>query len=159
MNLKEQFIVRSSIGFALGVLIGTVIAALTGTSEAGDGRLYLCTSEFVDFIGSELWAFLIQAVLCGIQGVVGMGGAVVYAIEEWSTLKATVTHFLAVMVTFYLIALFSRWISFAEPISLAVPLLFMVPPYVLIWLINYLAYKRQVNQMNQGLNKMKSEDE
>ena len=158
-NIKNEFIVRASIGFGLGILIGTVIAAITGTAETGDGRLYLCSSEFVDFVGSELVAFLIQSVLCGVQGVVGMGGAVVYAIEEWSTLKATLIHFCAVMGSFYLIALFLRWISFAVPMSLVMPLLFMVPPYVLIWLINYLAYRQQVKQINQDLYRIKAKEQ
>lgn len=159
MSLKDRFVVRASIGFGLGILIGTVIAALTGTSEGGDGRLYLCNKEFVDFIGNELIAFLIQSFLCGIQGVVGMGGAVVYEIEKWSTLKATLTHFLAVMISFYCIAFFSRWISVTDANSLIFPLLFMVPPYVFIWLANYLSYKLQINKINEKLNDFKATEQ
>lgn len=155
MSLKNKFILRASIGFGLGILVGTVIAAVTGTGEV-DGKLYLCSKEFVDFIGSELIAFLIQAFLCGVQGVIGMGGAVVYEIEEWSTTKATLTHFFAVMICFYSIALFLRWISFAVVSSILMPLAFMIPPYILIWLIHYLVYKKQINRINEKLGEFKA---
>jgi len=158
MSLKNEFIVRASIGFGLGILIGTVIAALTGSGEV-DGRLYLCSEEFVEFVGSELIAFLIQAVLCGLQGVVGMGGSIAYSIEEWSTLKATLVHFFAVMIWFYAMALFLRWISVSQPDSLFIPLVFMIPPYILIWLISYTVYKLQINRINEKLGKFKASEE
>ena len=83
MNFKSRVIFLSSMGFALGMMIGTIITAVTATMEYADGTVYLCSKEFNDFIGNPLLAFVIQALVSGLYGMIGMGGSSVYYIEEW----------------------------------------------------------------------------
>ena len=138
MRLRDKVIIRSSIGFGLGVLIGVVICEITSTEYAADGWLLLCTPAYLDHIGNEVVAFVIQCVLCGLYGALGMGGAVVYDIENWSILRATLTHSCAVVCAFYAMAFYLRWIEVTDIAGIAILALFFVIPYVIIWLVNYL---------------------
>ena len=88
--------------------------------------------------------------LGGIPGAIAMGTAVIYGIEEWSLLRATVTHFLIVMGALMLACFVLKWFEpWSTPfwIMLAAELV----GYVIVWLIMYLGYKKQVRKLNKLL--------
>ncbi len=102
MGLKDKFIVRASIGFGVGILLGVVITGLTGGMD--QDHICYCSPAFVKAVGNELAAFVVQALVFGTYGAVGMGGSVAYSIEDRSLLKVTVAHFVLTLGMFYAMA-------------------------------------------------------
>jgi CDP-diglyceride synthetase len=93
----------------------------------------------------------------GIPGAIAMGTAVIYDIEEWSLLRATVTHFLIVMVALLLACFVLKWFEpWSAPfwIMLAAELV----GYIIIWLIMYLCYKKQVRKLNNLLKENRKKE-
>lgn len=122
-------------GFALGVLVGigfTLAGSSGGLKEA-----------------------LPHLLMGGIQGAAAMGGSVMYEIESWSIARATATHFLLVFGLFFLISFTMGWFRPDDP-ALWIFVAAMAAGYVLIWLIQYLACRRKIRQMNDDLRKWKT---
>ena len=158
MNFKSRVIFLSSLGFALGMMLGTVITAVTATMEYADGTVYLCSKEFNAFIGDPLLAFVIQALVSGIYGMIGMGGSSVYYIERWSILRATVSHFIATVSCYYITAFFLRWISPSAVSDCFIMFILFLIPYLIIWISKYLLYKSQINEINKELIVLKASE-
>ena len=158
MNFKNRVIFLSSIGFALGIMLGIIITAVSATMEYADGTLYLCSKEFNAFIGDPLLAFVIQALVTGIYGMIGMGGSSVYYIERLSLLGATVSHFIVTVGFYYITAFFLRWISPSNILDCLIMFMFFLIPYVIIWVSKYLSYKSQIKEINEGLITFKAAD-
>ncbi len=100
-------------------------------------------------------ATTLYVLYCCLFGAAAMGGQVVYEIEDWGLTRATLTHFAITLGGFcllwYLLGLFRPgdlvfWIILAS----------YVAAYFIIWLIQFLSYKRQIRQMNKELQKWKS---
>ena len=152
MTFKERFIVLGAVGFGLGSIFGILLTAILVTLTISDGTLYLCVPEFVVFVGgSPLTAFVIQAVMSGLLGATGMGGSAVYGIEEWSLLRATLTHASAVFFMYFLTGFLLRWFSLENPEDLIITTVIYVAIYIGIWLKNYLSYKSQIEEINRNL--------
>lgn len=94
-------------------------------------------------------------VIGGIYGAVAMGSSVVYGIEKWSIARATATHFLLVFALYFLLVISMGWFSLSDPVFWIV-VGAMVAVYILIWLLQYLSYRRQILEMNDELIKRKS---
>ena len=157
MKLKQKIIILSSFGFGVGVLAGTLLAALLGSLSAGDGTLHLCASELVDAVGNPLTAFIIQALASGLFGVLAVGGSAIYSVEKWSLVKVTVIHYLMVMVGYYVLAFSVHWLSFSDPVPILIIFVMMTAGYVMIWLFNYLSYRKQLEEINKELDEFKHE--
>lgn len=159
MSLKSRIISFSSIGFALGILLGVVITAVSATMEYADGTVYLCSKEFISYMGDPLLAFVVQALICGIYGMIAMGGSSAYYIEKWSLLKATVTHYIFTVASYYAVSFFLRWISPTDYKSCFIMFMMFLIPYVIIWVSKYLSYKAQINEINRELNVLKAAED
>ena len=94
-------------------------------------------------------------VISGIYGAVAMGSSIVYDVEKWSITRATATHFLLVFALYFLLVISMGWFSLSDPVFWIV-VGTMVAVYILIWLIQYLSYRRQIREMNDELIKWKS---
>ena len=79
-----------------------------------------------------------------------MGTMVLYDIEEWSLLRATVTHFLIVTGVMLLACFVLKWF---EPWSTAfwIMLAVVAVGYFIVWLIIYRCYKKQIRKLNELL--------
>ena len=121
-------------GFAVGVAIGIVLA-ISGSVQD--------------------WKTALPHILMGgLQGAVAMGSSVMYEIEKWSIARATATHFLLVFALYFVISLSMEWFRVDDPVFWIV-IACMAAAYFLIWLIQYMAYKREVRKMNEKLKKWK----
>ena len=133
--LWKKATLMSLAGFAIGAAIGIML--MLANPSAG-------------------WkAALPHIILGGVQGAVAMGSSVVYEIEKWSIARATVTHFLLVFALFFAISLSMEWFRPDDPV-LWIVVAAMVAGYVLIWLFQYLSYKREIRKMNDNLRRWKS---
>ena len=90
------------------------------------------------------------------MGVVGYGGAIVYEFEDWPLFRATFTHYIVTFMTMFMISELLGW--FPHSVLLIVFIIFTAV-YGLIWLTEYLVWKKQIRDMNRDLEEMlKRED-
>ena len=135
---------RAIVGFALGMLVGLGIMAVGGVrafyERHGAGRvaMYLAMS--------------------GLLGAVNVGTTTIYSLERWSILRCTLTHFAIAMTSVCAIGFSQGWFSLHDPVTLWI-LLGEVAAYVVIWLIMYLSYKREIRRINEALKAWKDRKE
>lgn len=158
IEFKYKVIILASLGFGLGVIIGTLITAITATLMIGDGSLHIIAPELSEVMGGDLKAFVIQSLVSGLLGAIGMGLSSVYYIESWSTIKATSIHFSITIVVFYATAFFLRWWSIKDVAFCLTMLGIFLIEYIIIWVSNYFIYKAQISKMNKALSEMKKND-
>ena len=131
----KKAVLLGALGYAVGLVIGVII--------------FLCNSS------RNFAETLPYILLSGIPGAVAMGSSVIYGVEKWSVARATVTHFLITFGCLYLVGFALGWFRFGAP-AFWIFTGAMIAAYVLVWLIQYMAYKRQVRKMNEDLRKWKA---
>ena len=125
-------------GFVIGGII-SIIFILTGSSEGLAGKN------------------LPHILLGSVYGAAAMGSSIVYDIEKWSIARATVTHFLLVFALYFLLVISMKWFRLEDPLFWII-VGCMAVAYVIIWLIQYLACRRKIREMNDNLNQWKSRE-
>lgn len=123
-------------GFAAGALISIGF----GLAGSPDGRL---NASFSDMLAGGLFS------------AVMLGSSIMYEIESWSIARATATHFLLAFGLYFLVVRAMGWFSLDDPVFWTVVAV-MAAGYVLVWLFQYLAYRRKIREMNEDLEKWKS---
>ena len=149
--MKKKIALILYIGFSFGFVLGVVLTSVISTLTIADGRLHLYTNAFSDFIANPLVAFMVHSTVCGILGMIMLGSAQIYDIDEWGLLKATMVHFFVIVVSFYSAAFFLRWFSPADMSAVCTSLMIFVVIYTGIWLGQYLSCKSQVDEINRNL--------
>ncbi len=158
MKLIHRFIILSSIGFGVGIIMGVMITAWSATATYADGNLYLCSKDLIEAVGNPLLAFVIEAFASGLYGILAMGGSGVYAIESWSIAKCTAIHYAVTMAGFYILAFSMRWLLPGRIADALFMFVIITVPYIFIWLINYLSYRAQLRSINKTLEELKLKD-
>lgn len=124
-----------ALGYVLGIAIGVAFFLADPSAGLGKALPYILVS--------------------GIPGCVSMGSSVIYSVEKWSIARATVTHFLITFACFYLISFALNWFRFGDSLFWVITAAMMIG-YFIVWLMMYLAYKRRIRKINEGLRKLKS---
>ena len=158
MKLTNNLIRLSAIGFGVGLMTGVLVTAISSSAMAGDGHIYLTSLLLIDKVGSPVLAFIIQAIVSGIYGILSIGGTVVYGIEEWGFAKSTAIHYILTMTGFYLMAFTLYWFTKESLKEAFIMFLFMTLGYIMIWMINFLVSKAQIAKINRALEAMQQED-
>ena len=146
-DVKKRALWLSLLGFVMGVGIGLMFQWMAGS----EGFL---AQE--DNHAERLLYFL----LCGLFGAVNMGTSAVYGIEEWSILRCTLTHFLISVgstVLFFGAMIVLGWMGVPPAGVCALIGAAFLMIYFLIWLAQYLSYKRKVKKMNAKLRAWKKQ--
>jgi positive regulator of sigma E activity len=125
-NLKLSLVIRALIGALIGIGICLMLYAF---------------GEYDNMITDK------PALL----GAINMGTQIVYDIEAWGIRKSTIVHYLICVMTFICASTLLHW--FSADILWIVLIIFTVI-YMIIWFIYSTLYKREVRQMNSGLEKM-----
>ena len=134
-NLKMSLVIRTLIG----ALIGTGICLMLYAFGKYDNMIMDKPAFIAQFIGSIL------------LGAINMGTQIVYDIEAWGIRKSTIVHYLICVMTFICASTLLHW--FSADILWIVLIIFTII-YMIIWFIYSTLYKREVRQMNSGLEKM-----
>ena len=140
----KKAVILGAIGMILGIFIGA-------------GFWYLMSGEAPE-TSTSLNAMMLHLLLSGVLGMVANGSSVIYEIEEWSIVRATITHFIIAMGAFYVIAFTLGWFSPTEPACWIMSAI-MVFVYFVIWMVQSLVFKHKVKRMNEELRKWKSRRE
>ena len=143
-KLKKALLL-SVIGFVIGVLIGA---------------MFLYFNNPKAFSGSEsTLAIVLHFLVSGIYGGLVWGFVVVYDIEHWSVLRATLTHFLITCGSFcgfYALGIALDWIGLPPVGDILIFAAVFIGVYFIIWLIMYLSYRRKIRKLNEDLQKRRS---
>ena len=127
-----------ALGFILGILIGLIITAATGSQnqeqQISSITLYLFT--------------------CGLLGAINMAATVVYSIEHWGLLRTTLTHFCISMGTLCIIGFSVGWLNIHDTVTWII-LIISIIVYFIIWFIMYWRYKQKIKKINDALGRWK----
>ena len=142
-KMLKKALILGAAGFVIGCCIGVIIWYFSASSDP---------QPKFDLIN------LLYCLVGGIFGASAMGSAVVYDVENWSIARCTITHFVFTFAGFYLMAYIQKWGIFWN-----VGFLYVTIPevigYIMIWLIQYLIYRKDVRKMNKDLEDLKNNTE
>lgn len=147
---------RAGIGFLIGIVVGNVIAILTGTSNTGG--ITFASKQLLDIAGgSAVVAMILQSIFSGLYGAICFAGMSFYDVERLPLAAATALHCAAIILIYIPVALLLGWVSSIIEILIIASIQFVV--FFIIWLILYAVYKKQVKELNELMNKTKEENE
>ena len=109
-DMKKKVLQRGLFGIPTGIAIGYVITVMM-SAFWGDGSYYPCVPAFVDAMGSEIRAVVVQTVLCGLVGMVYAAGAVVWEVDRWSLAGQTAAYFLITLGSVLPVAYAAYWME------------------------------------------------
>ena len=151
--MKRKIVLRSLLGFPLGLALGYMITIIISLIFA-DGYYSPCVPELTTSMEREINAVLLQAFLCGILGS-GVGAAsVIWELENWGLVRQTGIYFTIVSVIMMPIAFVTHWMEHSLKGILSYFGIFFII-FVVIWVIQYVIAKRNVKKMNDVLYKKK----
>jgi len=142
--LRAKLCRYAGIGFLIGMILGNLIAWMTGS---------IVSSALVERIGSRTGAILIQTLVSGLYGAATVSGMLLYEVEDWSLAKATIVHYLIVAVLYVPMALFLGWARNMTDILIVEG--FQMIAFFLIWLIMCQRYKAEVKKLNELIKHIK----
>ena len=136
MELRDKFIMKALWGTVIGLIVGIIMWMISGRSIGG--------AESVKFI-----AHLVGSALLGL---ISMGSSVVYDIESWGILRPTILHYVLCMTIFVTDSTLLGW--FPETGILLTAVLIMTVIYAMIWVGEYLYWKRTIASVNEQLKNL-----
>lgn len=134
MDIKKNFMIKLLLGCLIGVYIPIVIVL------CADGP------QYVDSHGLEMLRQIVGSML---YGGIAMGSSVFYEIESWSIVRATASHYLLTMGSFLVANQILGW--FGTGMILVITFICMTVAYIIIWIVQYARYKKQINEVNEEL--------
>ena len=144
--MLKKLLKMSGIGFLIGVVIGNVIALLTGSSSYE--AFVPVSQQLVDLSGGSLTlAVVLQTLFSGLYGAICFGATVFYDIERWPLALATGAHCALIILVYIPVALLLGWVSGIVEILIVASI--QLAAFFIIWLILYAAFKKQVKELNE----------
>ena len=144
--MLKKTLKAAGIGFLLGIVIGNLIAFLTGNSDTGG--ITFASAKLLEMAGGNgTVAMLLQSLFSGLYGAVCFAGMSFYEIERMPLAVATALHCALIVLLFIPIALLLGWVSQIET-QLIISGIQLVC-FFIIWLIMYAGFKKQVKELNE----------
>ncbi len=151
--MKKKIVLRSVLGFPIGIAIGYLITIFTSFVWA-KGSYAPCVPELISAMGNEINAVVLQALLCGLLGTGFAASSVIWEMENWSIVKQTGIYFLIVSVIMLPIAYFSYWMEHSIAGFFSYFGIFL-SIFAFFWLIQFAIGKHNVRKMNENLHNIK----
>jgi hypothetical protein len=149
--MKKKIIMRGLFGLPTGIAIGFVITLIISIC-IGNGSFYPVTPELIDATGNELNAVILQTVLCAIMGAGFAAASIIWELDSWSLAKQSGIYFMIISVIMLPIAYCTNWMKHTALGVLSYVAIF-VAIFVVVWLSQYLLWKRKIKQMNTLVSK------
>ena len=144
--MLKKTLKAAGIGFLIGMIVGNVIAFLTGNS--GTGGVTFASPQLLDMAGgSGTVAMLLQSLFSGLYGAVCFAGMAFYEIERMPLAAATALHCALIVLLFIPIALLLGWVSDIGTLLMISGM--QLVGFFIIWLILYFGYKKQIRELNE----------
>jgi hypothetical protein len=147
---------RAGLGFIIGVFVGDLIAILKGTSTTG--AITIASKQLLEMAGgSPVISMLLQSLFSGLYGAVCFAGMSFYDTDRLPLAAATALHCALIVLLFIHISILLGWVS------TVIETLFIagcqIVGFFIIWLIMYLAFKKQVRELNELMDKKQDKTE
>ena len=153
--MLKKTLKAAGIGFLLGIVIGNLIAFLTGNSDTGG--ITFASAKLLEMAGGNgTVAMLLQSLFSGFYGAVCFAGMSFYEIERMPLAVATALHCALIVLLFIPIALLLGWVSQIET-QLIISGIQLVC-FFIIWLIMYAGFKKQVKELNELQEKNENQE-
>ena len=144
--MLKKTLKAAGIGFLIGMIVGNVIAFLTGNS--GTGGVTFASPQLLDMAGgSGTVAMLLQSLFSGLYGAVCFAGMSFYEIERMPLAAATALHCALIVLLFIPIALLLGWVRDIGTLLIISGM--QLVGFFIIWLILYFGYKKQIRELNE----------
>ena len=143
--MLKKTLKMAGIGFLIGMVVGNLIAFLTGNSDTG-GVTFASMQLLRMAGGNALVAMLLQSLFSGLYGAVCFAGITFYEAERLPLAAATALHCATIILLFIPIALFLGWVSNITEILIIMSIQLVC--FFIIWLIMWSIYKKQVRELN-----------
>ena len=144
--MLKKTLKAAGIGFLIGMIVGNVIAFLTGNS--GTGGVTFASPQLLDMAGgSGTVAMLLQSLFSGLYGAVCFAGMSFYEIERMPLAAATALHCALIVLLLIPIALLLGWVSDIGTLLMISGM--QLVGFFIIWLILYFGYKKQIRELNE----------
>ena len=146
--MKKKLLIRCALGFLLGVAAMYIVPTLINHSPLSRD---MYSDQFLARVGTPGAATFWTLLVMGLFGVLCFGGTLFYEIESWPLALATAAHYLSMSLGYLL----PNWLlCWNMPLKLLLTIEgIMTLGFILIWLIMYLRYKREVQELNELLKR------
>lgn len=143
--MLKKTMIRSCIGFLIGMIIGNLIAILTGTSSTNG--VTFASQQLLSMAGDNtLVAMLLQSLFSGLYGAFCFAGMSLYDVDRLPLAAATALHCGLIVLPFIPISYLLGWVSgIVETVIIAA---MQIVAFFIIWLIMWSIYKKQVKELN-----------
>ncbi len=155
--MKKKMVLRSVLGFPIGIAIGYLITIFISIVWA-NGYYTPCVPELISTMGNEINAVILQALLCGLLGIGFSASSLIWEIENWSITKQTGIYFIVISVIMLPIAYFLYWMEHSVVGFFRYFGIFILI-FVFIWVIQFVIGKHDVKRMNENLHNVKGDRE
>lgn len=154
--MKKKIFLRGLSGFPLGVALGYVISIVISLIWA-NGYYSPCVPELTALMGCEIYAVILQAVLCGILGMGCAAGSVIWEMEHWGIIKQTGLYFLLISVIMLPVAYITFWMehSLQGVLNYFGTFTFI---FVILWILQYTRGRHNIQKMNKALRRAQNQD-
>ena len=144
--MLKKSLIRAALGFLIGIVIGNVIAILTGTSDTGG--VTFASKRLLDIAGGNgVIAMLLQSLFSGLYGAACFAGMSLYEAERMPLAASTALHCGLIVLPFIPISYLLGWVGgILETVIIAA---IQIVAFFIIWLILYFVYKKQVRELNE----------
>ena len=137
MKLLKEILIRGLQGISIGVtLIYTMIFIFILVS----GQNQIISSSF--FIKQ----YIAGAVIGFTFGVLNL----LYQVDKLGIIGATIIHFIGICIVFFPIGYYVNWIG-PNSMTIIEALIILMISYFFIWLICYLGWKKEIDNINRSL--------
>lgn len=151
--MKKKIIMRSLLGFPLGIALGYLITVF-GSLGWGNGSYFPCMPELVSAMGNEINAVVVQTFLSGLIGTGFAASSVIWEIDTWSIVKQTGIYFLIASLVMLPIAYFAYWMEHSF-IGFCIYFGVFTLIFSILWTIMYIIGRHNVRKMNEKLSTVK----
>lgn len=155
--MKKKIILRSIIGFPIGIAIGNIITIFISLGWA-NGEYLPCVPDLISTMGNEINAVVLQTLLCGLLGTGFAASSVIWEIENWGIMKQTGIYFILISVIMLPIAYFTFWMEHSI-IGIFSYFGVFVLIFAIIWIIVFLIGMQNVRKMNKNLHTIKGSED
>jgi len=152
--MKKKIILRSLLGFPIGIAIGYVITIFISLVWA-NGYYSPCVPELISVMGNEMNAVIFQTVLCGILGTGFAVSSIIWEIDNWSIVKQTGIYFSIISVIMLPIAYLAYWMEHSI-IGFLTYFGIFIFIFAIIWITQFVIGKYNVRKMNEKLFQTKN---
>lgn len=151
--MKKKVFMRGLIGLPIGISWSYLITVIISVC-LGEEKYYPCVPEFIDVMGNEINAVIVQMLFSGLLGVCFGMISLIWEIENWSIVKQTGIYFIAAAAIMLPVAYFTHWMEHSVNGFVAYFGLFALI-FIFIWIVQFLTWKKKVKKLNDNLHKIK----